>query len=105
VPLPPPGTRIVLGIRPHRIRIGTQGMLSGSVISNQWLGDQAHVVLEAGQRILVAVSHHRVPVRIGERVAFAFDPDDTHIFDAASGGALAHGRQPAHGQTQAQAAA
>lgn len=93
VPLPGAGSRIVLGIRPHRLRIGGEGegMLRGTVISNQWLGDQAHVVIEAGQRILVAVSHARVPVRVGDTVPFAFAPEDTHVFDGATGTALAHG--------------
>jgi multiple sugar transport system ATP-binding protein len=94
VPLPPPGTKIVLGLRPHRLRLG-EGALSGTVISNQWLGDQAHVVLEMNDKILVAVAHARVPVRVGERLPFGFLPADTHIFDAAGGHALAHGTRPA----------
>jgi multiple sugar transport system ATP-binding protein len=90
VPLPPPGTRIVLGLRPHRLRLG-EGALTGAVISNQWLGDQAHVVLELGERIVVSVAHTRVKLRVGERVPFGFSPADAHLFDAASGRALAHG--------------
>lgn len=90
VPLPPPGTKLVLGVRPHRLHIGGAG-LAGTVLSNQWLGDQAHVVLELGDKIVVIVAHARVPVRAGERVAFGFGPADAHIFDAATGRALAHG--------------
>ncbi len=95
VTLPPPGSRVVLGVRPHRLRLGMAGMLAGQVISNQWLGDQAHVVIEAGAKILVAVSHTRVAVRAGEALPFGFEPEDAHIFDAASGRALAHGRRAA----------
>ncbi len=94
VRLPAAGTKIVLGLRPHRIHLG-EGALHGAVISNQWLGDQAHVVLELGERIIVTVAHQRVPVHVGERVAFGFAPADAHIFDAASGRALAHGTHPA----------
>ena len=90
VKLPAPGSKVVLGVRPHRLVLG-EGVLHGPVISNQWLGDQAHVVLGVGGRILVAVAHRRVPVRVGESVAFGFAPDQAHIFDAATGRALAHG--------------
>ena len=95
VPLPAPGTRVVLGVRPHRLRLGMEGILAGNVISNQWLGDQAHVVIEAGAKILVAVSHHRVSVRVGETLPFGFEAEDAHVFDAATGAAMAHGRRPA----------
>jgi multiple sugar transport system ATP-binding protein len=47
VPLPAAGTRVMLGVRPHRVVLGS-GALAGSVVSNQWLGDQAHVVIELG---------------------------------------------------------
>jgi len=94
VPLPAAGDNVVLGVRPHRIRLG-EGALSGTVISNQWLGDQAHVVLEMADKIVVTVAHQRVAVRIGERVPFGFAPADAHIFDAATGRALAHGTRTA----------
>lgn len=94
VPLPRPGEKIVLGLRPHRIRLG-EGPLAGTVISNQWLGDQAHVVLEMGEKIVVTVSHQRAPVRVGERVPLGFAAADAHVFDAATGRALAHGVTPA----------
>jgi multiple sugar transport system ATP-binding protein len=94
VRLPKPGTRIVLGLRPHRLHLGQSG-LGGRVISNQWLGDQAHVVLELGEKIVVIVAHARVAVRVGERVSFGFAPEDAHVFDEATGRALSHGAQPA----------
>ena len=94
VPLPVVGDEVVLGVRPHRVVLG-EGPLSGSVVSNQWLGDQAHVVIELGTRIVVAVAHARVAVRVGTRIAFGFAPSDAHVFDAASGRAVAHGRRGA----------
>ena len=99
VRLPAPGRRVVLGVRPHRLLLdppaGTDTVLPGSVVLNQWLGDQAHVVLELGSRIVVAVSHARVPVRAGATVGFGFRAADAHLFDAETGRALAHGRDPA----------
>jgi multiple sugar transport system ATP-binding protein len=94
VPLPAAGTRVMLGVRPHRVVLGS-GALAGSVVSNQWLGDQAHVVIELGARIVVTVSHHRVKVRAGDRLEWGFAPADAHIFDAATGRALAHGLERA----------
>jgi multiple sugar transport system ATP-binding protein len=94
VPLPQAGAKIVLGLRPHRLRLG-EGALVGAVISNQWLGDQAHVVLELGEKIVVAVAHVRVVVRVGECIPVGFSPPDAHVFDATSGRALAHGARPA----------
>ena len=94
VPLPAPGTRIVLGIRPHRVRLDADA-LPGNVVSNQWLGDQAHVVIELGPRIIVAVSHGRVPVRVGDACTWGFSPADAHLFDAATGRAIAHGPRQA----------
>lgn len=90
--LPAPGGSIVLGIRPHQIRLGT-GDWRGVVISNQWLGDQAHVVIEIAARIIVAVSHHPVAVRTGEQLPFGFAPEDAHLFDAGTGKAIAHGER------------
>ena len=90
IPGPPHGAAVVLGIRPHRLQLGT-GALHGTVVSNQWLGDQAHVVLELGSRIVVAVSHQRVAARVGEALALGVQPEDAHVFDAASGAALSHG--------------
>ena len=94
VPLPTDGTSVVFGVRPHHVRLG-EGTLRGTVISNQWLGDQAHVVIELRERIVVAVSHVRVPVRVGETVAFGFAPEHTHVFDSQTGRALAHGTRRA----------
>lgn len=88
--LPPTGARVVLGVRPQRLRLGG-GPWRGAVVSNRWLGDQAHLAVEVAGRLLVAVSHARVPARVGERIALGFDPADAHLFDAATGRALFHG--------------
>jgi multiple sugar transport system ATP-binding protein len=94
VPMPAAGTEVALGVRPHRVRLG-EGRLRGNVISNQWLGDQAHVVIELGHKIVVVVSHVRVPLRVGESVPFGFAPEHVHLFDAKTGRALAHGLERA----------
>ena len=50
-----------IGIRPHALHVG-EGPIKGKVMSCQWLGDQTHVAAS-----------------------------DLHLFDAASGAAIAHG--------------
>src|SRR5690606_35518396 len=59
VPLPPadaapalhepltPGQQVHFGIRPHKVRLGTSD-LSGTVLSNCWLGDQSHIGTDIG---------------------------------------------------------
>ena len=84
------GRNLVVGLRPHRMLLG-RGDYQGIVVSNQWLGDQAHVAFEAAGRTLVAVQPTRVLARIGETIGFGFNQQDLHIFDAETGAALAHG--------------
>jgi multiple sugar transport system ATP-binding protein len=82
--------RVKLGIRPHRIGLGA-GPFHARVVSNQWLGDQAHVAAEVAGRLMVAVAHQRVAARAGEAIPFSFAACDLHVFDEATGAALAHG--------------
>ena len=90
------GTRrkVVAGIRPHKIRLGS-GPFSAKVVSNQWLGDQSHVAAEVAGKLLVGVSPTRIRAKIGETIAYEVAPQDLHLFDAESGRALAHGFEPA----------
>jgi multiple sugar transport system ATP-binding protein len=92
--LPNAGKKLVLGVRPHRLNLGS-GQWRGRVVSNQWLGDQAHVALDVGGPMLVAVSHTRVAARVGDDLPFGFDASAMNLFDAGSGRALLHGGVPA----------
>ena len=113
--LPPPGTAVVLGVRPHHVRLGGQGQAGvdhgsrsqagfkgagldktglgwqATVISNHWLGDQAHVALDLDGRTVVAVSHTRVAAAQGSPIPIAVARGGAHLFDAARGAALLHG--------------
>ena len=95
LPLPKPGTKVVLGIRPHGVILGS-GDWQGMVTSNRWLGDEAHVALDVGGRVIVAVARTQVPARVGSSLAFNFAPEDVHLFDLESGRALLHGAKLAH---------
>ncbi len=88
--LPPVGREVVLGIRPQHLRLGGEGW-QATVISNHWLGDEAHLALDLGGRLIVGVSPVRVPVRTGSTVGVLVPPDRVHLFEAADGKALMHG--------------
>lgn len=84
------GQEVTLGLRPQRLMLGA-GAFRGEVISNQWLGDHANVAFMAAGRMFVAIHPERFPARVGEDVAFDFDPMSLHVFDRETGKALSHG--------------
>ena len=86
--------KVVVGVRPHKIRLGT-GPFAARIVSNQWLGDQSHVAADVAGKLMVGVSSTRVRVKPGESVPYDIAPEDLHVFDAESGVALAHGLEPA----------
>jgi multiple sugar transport system ATP-binding protein len=85
---------VVLGVRPHRVQLG-QGSDSARIASNQWLGDQSHLALEVGGKLLVAVSQSRIHAEAGDSIAYALRAQHLHIFDKATGVTLSHGPEVA----------
>jgi ABC-type sugar transport system ATPase subunit len=85
---PPPGPvdaeRLVVGMRPERVRLEAQGA-PAEVRLVEPAGSEAFVHLQVGGAEIVA----RVPSderpRVGEPVRIAVDPRDAHLFDADSG--------------------
>ncbi|MGH7121199.1 MAG: ABC transporter ATP-binding protein [Acetobacteraceae bacterium] len=92
--LPEPGTRVVLGVRPRKLQLGS-GDWRGTVISNHWLGDQAHVALDLAGHLVVVVSHQRVSCVVGTETSLGVGAEDVHLFEARSGRALLHGANSA----------
>jgi multiple sugar transport system ATP-binding protein len=80
-----------LGIRPHRIRVGDPQGLPASVVSNQWLGDQAHLALDLQGCFLVVVAHRPIDAAVGGTVPVSLPPAAMHLFKAETGKALLHG--------------
>ena len=94
VPLPAPLARavgradqdaLVLGIRPEHVSIG-DGPIEASVSVVESLGHERHVVcrLEDGQLVIVRQPSSTSSPADGERVRLAFDPEQLHVFDAAT---------------------
>jgi multiple sugar transport system ATP-binding protein len=75
--------RTRVGIRPQKVAVGT-GDVRVRVVSNQWLGDQAHIAGECAGHLLIAVTPNRVAARPGDVVPFALEPRHLHIFGANS---------------------
>lgn len=88
------GKAVQLGVRPHNVRVG-EGAFQATVLSNQWLGDQTHVVAETAGRTLVAVSYGRVAAAVGSSIPFAIAPEALHLFAEENGRAILHGGEAA----------
>ena len=80
-----------LGIRPHRVRVGDPQGMPATVLSNQWLGDQAHLALELEGCFIVVVAHRRIDAPVGGSVPVSLPPSAMHLFDAGTGRAIRHG--------------
>jgi multiple sugar transport system ATP-binding protein len=91
--LPAEGRRFRLGIRPHRLAVGGAAGASvpATVVSNQWLGDQTHLGIDAGGCFLIAVAHRPMAVRSGEALTVGLPLSALHLFEHGSGRALSHG--------------
>jgi len=86
------GQKLRLGVRPQSITIG-QGEDQALVLSNQWLGDQTHLVIDAGEHQMIIVSYTPVKEKAGETIPFLIAPEKIHLFTFDNGEAIAHGTE------------
>ncbi|OWJ68159.1 ABC transporter ATP-binding protein [Inquilinus limosus] len=93
------GGKVHLGIRGHEIRVGTaragETQLQGTVIANQWLGDQSHIALDVDGVRLTIVTDRALEAAADTRLALALPASALHLFDSGSEMAIAHGGHPA----------
>lgn len=89
------GRKLALGIRPHQVRLGSEPeigpVLKGKITSNQWLGDQTHLGIEAIGQLVIAVTDGTVDAPVDSDVEITLPLTNLHLFDGASGNALHHG--------------
>jgi multiple sugar transport system ATP-binding protein len=90
------GRRIHLGIRPHKVTVGTDGTVAGAqvkgtVLSSQWLGDQSYLGADVGGCILVVVADRTVQLAHDSPVVLGLPLDALHFFDVETGVAILHG--------------
>ena len=82
------GRDICLGVRSEHVRLGSQGV-AGRVQLTEPLGDETLVFFEyGGPSQLVAKYRGERTFRVGEDIAFDFDPRGVLVFDAESGARL-----------------
>lgn len=77
-----------LGIRPHRVLLDEGQTLRGRVVSNQWLGDQTHILVDVGGLRVVVVGGDRLSLRAGDETGLDFPSEAMAFFDENSGAAL-----------------
>lgn len=84
----PPGTRVVMGLRPQHIEVvaESEGTIRAEVVVVEPMGNEqiVYTTLEGGQR-LVAVAPPEPAVQPGTTVSMRVKRDAVHIFDPASG--------------------
>ena len=91
--------RIHLGIRPHKVvfadgagnGFGQVQKVKGTVISNQWLGDQTNLGLEIGGCFVVAVADRHVQAANESEIELGLPNECLHFFDSDTGRAVLHG--------------
>ena len=75
--------RVVAGIRPGAIRLDGEG-LPAQVYLTEQLGDAVIVDLDIGGTMVRAKLAQRTRLAEGARVNLRFEPEDVHLFDAAT---------------------
>lgn len=78
-----PDGPVRIGVRPHRLRLSNNGDARAVVSSSQWLGDQAHILLECGGLKIIAATADagRNPPKPGEFVGLNFPPEALTVFN------------------------
>ena len=83
------GSAATLGVRAEHVRLAPDEDGAGRVTLTEPLGDETLVFFEyGGARPLVAKVDPDSPLGPGDPVAFDFDPDWCHLFDAGTGARL-----------------
>ena len=82
-------SKVALGIRPHRLLLSSSGGLQATIVSSQWLGDQAHLLVDIqGLRLVAVMMERRSNWRPGTQVGVELPEDAMRFFDHESGVSL-----------------
>ena len=89
------GQPVQLGIRPHKLQVGERNgaarpvnRIKGTLLSNQWLGDQSHVGISVTGCLLLAVTDRDVQLTTDSEITVGLPVEALHLFDAKDGRAL-----------------
>ena len=86
LPAPLPAEAEHFGIRPEHIAIGAAGSgeIDGTVDVMEYLGADTYVIVDCGEAGKLTVrAHGDTGLSPGQPCGLAFEPDQTHLFDAA----------------------
>ena len=67
--------------------------IKGTLLSNQWLGDQSHVGISVAGCLLLAVTDRDVQLTTDSEITVGLPVEALHLFDAKDGRALLHGAE------------
>ena len=86
----PAGREVILGLRPEDLHpVDGDSLIEGSVNVREPLGHETLIYVGTSNGDVIAKADGRTPPEIGETVRLGADPENLHIFDAATGEALA----------------
>jgi multiple sugar transport system ATP-binding protein len=94
------GKRIMVGVRPHRIRLASAGEVTGATLvgevsSNHWLGDHCQVGFQVRGCSVIAVAGRDLQARPGSQLPVVIPGEAVRIFDVDSGAAILQDAEPA----------
>jgi multiple sugar transport system ATP-binding protein len=91
-----PGKRVHVGLRAHKLAVGAAvppgvPVVNGTVISNQWLGDQSYLGIDVAGCTVLIVSDRHMRADVDSQLGVGLMPEAFHCFDSDTGAALLHG--------------
>ena len=79
------GGSLALGVRPEHVTLSDAAPIRGRVFGTEYLGTNQVVTIDIEQGQIKARLPARLPIRPGEMVGLAFQPEHLVVFDAATG--------------------
>jgi multiple sugar transport system ATP-binding protein len=84
------GQPVTYGVRPDHLELAGRGPgVPGEIVVVEPTGSETELVVKVGEAQLVVEARGRATVKPGDKVAFAVDPANVHLFDRATGARLA----------------
>ena len=79
------------GVRPEHLELAgaSDAACPGEIIVVEPTGAETELVVRIGDAQMVVETHGRPTLQPGDKVTFAVDPANVHLFDQASGARLA----------------
>ena len=84
------GQGVAYGVRPDHLELGGGGepAVPGEIVVVEPTGSETELVVRIGDAQMIVETHGRTTLQPGDKVGFAIDPANVHLFDQASGARL-----------------